>query len=73
MFMARNPLDKSKCFVERKPIEGDMIRTLPITAKNASSIPLFPVVSGERISIICSSSDEDDSDMDSDSGIIPAR
>lgn len=82
MFMKRNPLDKSKCVMERRPFGAvapghdstteSLVRTLPITAQNASSIPIFPVISGERISIICSD-DGDDDDEGDDSGIIPAK
>lgn len=74
MFMKRNPLDKSKCVVERRPIDGqdDFVKVLPITAKNASNVPLIPFVTGERISIICSTDDEDSS-ADEDDGLIRSR
>lgn len=80
MFLKRNPLDKSKCVVERRPFDStdDLVKVLPITAKNASAVPLMPIISGERISIICSSDDEDSSsivdlDEEDDSGLIHSR
>lgn len=78
MFLKRNPLDKSKCVVERKPFDStdDFVKILPITSKNASAVPLMPIISGERISIICSSDDDENmSDMDEedDSGLIHSR
>ena len=74
MFLKRNPLDKSNCVVERRPIDGsdDFVKVLPITPKNASDVPLMPIVSGERISIICSS-DDDITDTEDDSNLIPSR
>lgn len=74
MFLKRNPLDKSKCVVERKPLGGadDLIKVLPITAKNASALPLMPFVTGERVSIICSS-DDDETSIEDDSGLIQSR
>ena len=58
--------------MERRPIDGadDFIKVLPITAKNATAVPLMPVVSGERISIICSS---DDAEQDLDEDLIQSR
>lgn len=79
MFMARNPLDKSKCVVQRTPFgasaDHETTTTLPITSENASSIPIFPIISGERISIICSGDGDDatEEDDEDDSGIISAR
>lgn len=72
--MKRNPLDKSKCVVERRPIDGDddIVKVLPITAKNASAVPVLPFIAGERISIICSE-DEDDLNLDEDDGLIRSR
>lgn len=77
MFLKRNPLDKSKCVVERRPLEGaeNYVKILPITAKNATAVPLMPIISGERISIICSSDEESITELDEedDSGLIHSR
>lgn len=77
MFLKRNPLDKSKCVVERRPLDGaeDYVKVLPITAKNATAVPLMPIISGERISIICSSDEDSITELneEDDSGLIHSR
>ena len=57
MFLGRNNVDDTDCFVEKQPVNGGSEAVVKIPIKsNSTSAPVLARVSGERVSIVCRTS-----------------